>query len=427
MPPSTRSPTSRHVSAARWPGSSNWSSRRWGCRTPAACASRTPIETHHERVLRIPGNRSVVERRTQAGGVAPHPEPRPSRREGPGRSLSQSAGRERPVDGVRRAQLRTREQANAISGPSGEQLVIDYLDTLLHRLFRNSVAELTADGQIRFQPPDEDWRALVPTITDGAGNPANSLNVYLVDLRENRKLRTNERERMVQGSDVFEVPPPRRVDCHYLVSAWSPAVPGPAIDPTLDEHALLAETARVLGAHDELDPVAIYALSNPPQLPPPPIANERFPLTLLPVEGFPKYAEFWGTMGDKNRWKPCIYTVITVALKEQPLPVGPMVTTTFTRTLVRDNPATENTRFHIGGIVYDNAVPPLPVALAWVELLTPANQRIAFTRADALGRFVFADVVAGAWQVRASAMPQGVSPPRAITVPEPTGNYDISF
>jgi len=36
--------------------------------------------------------------------------------------------------------------------------MIDHLDNLLHRLFRHSIAELTADAQIRFQPPDEDWR-----------------------------------------------------------------------------------------------------------------------------------------------------------------------------------------------------------------------------------------------------------------------------
>ena len=100
--------------------------------------------------------------------------------------------------------------------------MIDHLDTLLHRLFRDSIAELTSDAQVRFQPPDEDWRALVPTITDAAGNPANSLNVYLADLRENRKLRSNARERTVVDREVFETPPARRVDCHYLISAWSP-------------------------------------------------------------------------------------------------------------------------------------------------------------------------------------------------------------
>ena len=305
--------------------------------------------------------------------------------------------------------------------------MIDHLDTLLHRLFRNSIGELTADTQVRFQPPDEDWRALVPGITDGLGNPGNSLNVYLIDLRENRKLRTAERERITQGSDIFEVPPPRRVDCHYLISAWSPVTVSIAIDPTLDEHALLAEAARVLGAHDELDPVAIYALSNPPQAPPPVIADERFPLTLLPVEGFPKYAEFWGTMGDKNRWKPCIYSVITVALKEAPVRAGPMVTTTITRALVSGEPAGADMRFHIGGTVLDTALPSQPVPLAWVELLTLPGVRAKFTRADAQGRFVFDDVAGGAWRLRASAPPFGVSPTRAISIPEPTGTYDIPF
>ena len=75
-----------------------------------------------------------------------------------------------------------------------------------------------------------------------------------MDLRENRKLRTNERERTYVGSDVYETPPPRRVDCHYLISAWSPVLVTPGIDPTFDEHALLAEVARVLGQRDVLDP-----------------------------------------------------------------------------------------------------------------------------------------------------------------------------
>ena len=305
--------------------------------------------------------------------------------------------------------------------------MIDHLDALLHRLLRNSISELSADGQVRFQPPDEDWRGMVPGITDAGGNPANSLNVYLVELRENRKLRSNARERTAQGGDWYEVPPPRRVDCHYLISAWSPVAPSMSLDPTPDEHALLAEAARVLGAHDELDPVAIYALSNPPQTPPAPIADERFPITLLPVEGFPKYAEFWGTMGEKNRWKPCIYSVITVALRDRPVRAGPMVTTTFTRTLLRGQPDTGRTRHHIGGVVHDGAPVPQPVPLAWVELLTPAGLRVAFTRADREGRFVFEDVAEGGWQLRASAAAQGVSPVRAIEVPEPTGRYDIPF
>lgn len=310
--------------------------------------------------------------------------------------------------------------------------MIDHLDTLLFRLFRWQIAELTGNGQVRFQPPDEDWRTMVPNIADLNGNPANSLNVYLVDLRENRKLRTNERERTIVGSDAYETPPPRRVDCHYLISAWSPVQATPGMDPTPIEHALLAEAARALGRRDELDPAELCAASRPPNLPavavPPPLVGETLPLTLLPVDGFPKYAEFWGTMGDKHRWKPCVHAVITVALKESPVRAGAIVTTAITNALQWGAPGSIETRFHIGGVVRDAANPPQPVAGAWVELLdTLGTARVQLARTDSVGRFVFADVAGGAYQLRATAHPQGTTPIRPITVPEPTGSYDLRF
>jgi hypothetical protein len=55
------------------------------------------------------------------------------------------------------------------------------------------------------------------------------------------------------------------------------------------------------------------------------------------------------------------------------------------------------------------------------------DERQALTRADVEGRFVFADVRAGAWRLRASATPHGVTAPRDISVPEPTGSYDLAF
>src|SRR5262245_56010696 len=112
--------------------------------------------------------------------------------------------------------------------------MFDQVDVTLRHLLITSVPGITSDAQVRFQPPDEDWRAYVKTLTVG-GNPANALNVYLVDLRENRRLRSNEKERAYLNGDVVESVSPRRVDCHYLISAWSPADPTPAIEPTLDE------------------------------------------------------------------------------------------------------------------------------------------------------------------------------------------------
>ena len=303
--------------------------------------------------------------------------------------------------------------------------MIDLLDGLLRTylraaILRGGVPLLVADTQLRFQPPDEDWRNLVHANVDL------SLNLYLIDLRENRKLRTNARDRVTQGADVYEVPPPRRVDCHYLISAWSPTPAGPAFDPTPDEHWLLAETARLLGLHDELDPVAIYAMAG--QVPPPPIADERFPITLMPVEGFPKYAEFWGTMGEKNRWKPCVYLVVTIALAEAAYLSGGIVTTINTRSFQTDAPASIDTRHHIGGQVLDAGAPPAPVAGAWIELLDAGGTlRLRLVQAGDDGRFVFADVFEGDYQIRASSAPLGAMATRAITVPEPSGEYDLHF
>ena len=322
--------------------------------------------------------------------------------------------------------------------------MIDHADLLLFRLFRWRIDLLSADTQVRFQPPDDDWRTAVPGITDINGNPAGSLNVYLTDLRENRQLRSNERERTTVSMDVYETPPARRVDCHYLISAWSPVAVSPMTEPTIDEHALLAEAAFALGRADPLDPVAICAATRPglPAIPvPAPLVDELLPVTLLPVEGFPKLGEFWGTMGQTHRWKPCVYAVITVALKETPMRTGPMVTTIFSHTLQRAVQASMETRFHIGGTVRVSNIEPQPVALAWVELMTPLDVLITIARADALGRFVFADVPAGNYHLRArvAALPLPPSPPappqpaqptspvRAIAVPEPTGSYDIVF
>lgn len=56
--------------------------------------------------------------------------------------------------------------------------------------------------RIGFLPPNSTWRSLV--------TGSSLLNVYLIELRENRKLRSST------GSG------PVRIDCHYVISAWYP-------------------------------------------------------------------------------------------------------------------------------------------------------------------------------------------------------------
>jgi hypothetical protein len=59
--------------------------------------------------------------------------------------------------------------------------MIDHLNNMLRHLFMAQINQITEDSQVRFQPPDRDW------CTQVGGLQHNVLNVYLFDLRENRK------------------------------------------------------------------------------------------------------------------------------------------------------------------------------------------------------------------------------------------------
>jgi hypothetical protein len=204
--------------------------------------------------------------------------------------------------------------------------MITALDNLLRHLFMTQVKGITGEEQIGFQPPDEKWRDYVSTLTLG-GKPADALNVYLIDLRENRKLRSNERARSIENGIVSEEPAPARLDCHYLISAWSAAQVTPDIEPTLDEHNLLYAVIAVLMKNALLNPASLYGDTSPASQAWGAFWKADLPAQVLPAEGFPKLAEFWGAMGVNNRWKPVVYLVVTLPVAMEAVAAGPLVTT----------------------------------------------------------------------------------------------------
>lgn len=279
-------------------------------------------------------------------------------------------------------------------------------------------------GQVSFQPPDEDWRNEV-----GSNLQRNALNVYLVDIRENRKLRSNERVRSVENGIVNENPAPARIDCHYLITAWSPAVVSPAIEATSDEHALLYEVTGVLFNTMPLIPRQVYEPDPLPANFPESIADVELPISILPVEGFPKYGEFWGTMGVNNRWKPAVYLIVTLPVAFPTEVAGPMVTTRITEYRQTGQVGNTDVWIRIGGHVLDatNVPPdeaPTPIENAWVQLETTDGDRLQTTRTNALGRFTFGELQQGQYRLRFSATGLGEAT-RDIEVPAP--EYDLSF
>jgi hypothetical protein len=312
--------------------------------------------------------------------------------------------------------------------------MISHLDNLLRHLFLSRVELLrpipnldVVDDQVRFQPPNEDWRQYVAALTV-SGHPAMALNIYMVDLRENRKLRSNERGREISNGMVVETPAPQRVDCHYLITAWSPADFTPQVEPTLDEHALLYETTTVLMHNETLVPRLVY---DPDPLPsgfPELLADEELPTEVLPVEGFHKLAEFWNTMGTGQPWKPAIYLIVTLPVALPKEISGPMVTTRITEYRQSGKPETAEAWIQIGGHVLDATGPQsVPLASAWVQLETPTGEPLQTTQTNELGRFTFNKLRPGQYQLRwrAGAFPE--PPPRLIEVPSPSGEYDLKF
>ncbi len=298
--------------------------------------------------------------------------------------------------------------------------MIDHIDNMLRHLLIARITEIADATQVRFQPPDQDWRNYVGTL------PGNALNVYLVDLRENRKLRSNERNREINNGIVSETPAPSRIDCHYLITAWSPANPAPAVEPTVDEHALLYSVTGVFMNNGALIPRSVYDPAPLPANFPPEIADEELPTTILPVEGFPKLAEFWGTVD--WRWKPGIYLIVTSPVPQETQIAGSMVTTSITEYRQTGKLETAEVWIQIGGHVLDaTVVPPVPLNDAWVQLETTAGVPLQSTQTNELGRFTFAKLQPGNYQLRWRAIGRPELPPRTIEVPSSTGEYDLNF
>jgi len=303
--------------------------------------------------------------------------------------------------------------------------MIHHLDNLLRDILIDQIPSLTSETQVQFRPPDEDWRNEVTNLNTMA------VNIYLADIRENRKLRSNERIKVgVENGQVIHQPAPARVDCHYLISTWSPAQPGPAVEPTQDEHNLLYQVTAVLMHNLPLNPTRFYG-EGAPELAPLPEAmrNADLPVQILPVEGFFKIAEFWGTMGTNHRWKPTVYVVVTLPVVLALEPVGPEVTDIGVETLPGNANGPVIAVHQIAGYVIDSTgITPEPVATAWVRLERLGGQPVRATETDSAGRFTFSGIPAGQYQLnwRAPGKPAPAAP-RIIEVPALSGEYNLTF
>jgi hypothetical protein len=299
--------------------------------------------------------------------------------------------------------------------------MLDGVDHLLRRLLLDQVALLTPTGgtpvdeQVGFQPPDKDWRSQV----SGAGQ-RRTLNVYLADLRERLEYRSNEVVRDRRHRPTGQRPP-AWLDCHYLITAWSPATA--TAGGRLVEHAMLYQVIQALLARPVLRAAEIFRRRPFPTGYPLGLRDAELPATVVPGEGFPKLAEFWSAMGTDQIWRPAVYLVVTVPVPFPAPAPGAVVTS---RILTLNGEQT----IEIGGRVLAPAgagAAPVVVPGAWVRLETTTGTPLQAVRADDDGRFRFDGLTADRYRLRCRALGRAEPAPRDIDVPSTTGDYDLTF
>ena len=179
--------------------------------------------------------------------------------------------------------------------------MIDDLDRTVEELLKRELAPaLVEQVAISFAAPDSEFPPSTVTL------PA--IDLFLYDIRENLELRSNEWIIEHQGNGtVTRRRAPVRVDCSYLITAWSSES---STTRPLDEHHLLSEVMKVLLRHPTLPEVLLQG-SLKGQEPP-------LPSSTLQPGRLQSVGEFWQALGGKPK-AALNYTVTIGVVADRPL------------------------------------------------------------------------------------------------------------
>jgi hypothetical protein len=304
--------------------------------------------------------------------------------------------------------------------------MIHLVDKILRLGLLEMVPGLTTQ-QIGFQPPDADWRLRVGTV-QGV-----SLNVYLAEIAEDRALRTNARHVEIQNGVAFSSPAPERIRLHYAISAWSYVKDALQVAATETEHALLG--AVLAGLYEAAPINATRLLPYAEVIALPEELQGDLPTQIAPPDGFPRLAEFWGTMGRPQAWKPVVNLVVTAPIVRDPQHVGGIVDTILLDYGIGSDPivpaTVEERLLVVGGVVLDGRPPhnvtPVPVARAVVELRRQTGEPLYSVTSTTDGQFVFDALAPGTYQLGFAAAGIAAAPPVLVTVPLPAGPVRLVF
>src|SRR5262245_33231361 len=119
--------------------------------------------------------------------------------------------------------------------------VLEDLDDTLKKMLDDAAAPSTVkSAQVSFLTPD---KAFAPT--------EKTVDLFLYELKENRELRDPEPVLERVGPSVVRRRPPLRLDCSYLVTAWSTSTGAAKV---IEEHKLLGLTYQWMSRFPTIPP-----------------------------------------------------------------------------------------------------------------------------------------------------------------------------
>jgi hypothetical protein len=239
-----------------------------------------------------------------------------------------------------------------------------------------------AKPEFFFTVPNEKWQADVTT--NGAKM---RLNIYMYEMRENRDWRRAPLDPTplpLPDRRVVFSRPPVYLDCHFLISAWSPAEDSTLLNPIEDEHATLARALRILYQNPEVVPSVLGVNGAGPVF-----DDGAVVLTVAPPETPRVLNDFWSTM--KLPWRPAIQLVAMAPLDlvTDSAPSTRVITLIKKHAFVGSPPGEE--WIQIGGWVVDGNNADKPVPGATIRHVDTSR----VVTADDEGRWVMTGLQAG--------------------------------